>query len=282
MSAEITYVKDTFASYLGKKDHISSSDIKNFMKSPRYYYFKKYLEKKDETSRHLVIGSALHESILEPHKFLNTYIVAPNFNRRTNEGKKEYADFQNDNKDKVMLLEDEMDLVRNICESALLCEPLMELIKDSYKELSIYTTDEITGLKLKLRPDIYCKTRSTIVDLKSCQDSSPRGFKRDVFNFGYSISASYYSQFAKKENYLFCALEKNEPYQVAMYGLSDEMLEYGAKQVRIGLDLLKWCYANKYFPTHNEFSILLNCYELGSLDDFFEISRNSDKITILQ
>ena len=39
---ETAYVKDSFSEYLGKKDHISASDIKNFMKSPKYYFYKKY------------------------------------------------------------------------------------------------------------------------------------------------------------------------------------------------------------------------------------------------
>ena len=281
--AEIKYVKDSFAEYLGKKDYISSSDIKSFMKSPKYYYYNKYQKNKgDEAERFYQVGSALHEAILEPSKFKENYCISPNFDRRTKQGKQDYIDFLSANQGKVQMFENEMDIVKGMCESASKCEPLMELIQDSYRELSIYTTDDVTGLKIKLRPDIYCKSRPTIVDLKTCVDSSPKDFKRNVYSFGYSISASYYMKFSGKENYLFCALSKNEPHEVAMYGLSDDMLEFGTKQYRIALDLLKWSYDNDYWCSHNEFSILLNCRELGNLDEFFEIAKNSDKITILQ
>ena len=38
MTNQVEYVKDTFEEYLGKKDYISASDIKNFLKSPKYYF----------------------------------------------------------------------------------------------------------------------------------------------------------------------------------------------------------------------------------------------------
>ena len=279
---EITYVKDSFTEYLGKKDHISASDIKNFMKSPKYYFYKKYQEQKKENQRHYVIGSAIHEAILEPSKFKDNYCIAPKFDRRTKEGKAGAEAFEIENFGKVTVFEDEMVMIKDMCESALKCDSLTELIRDSYKELSVYTIDTETGLKIKLRPDIYCQKHPTIVDLKSCVDSSPKDFKKDVYNYGYSTSAAFYMHFSGKENYLFCALSKTAPFEVAMYALCDDMLDYGTKQYRVALDLIKWSYDNNYWCSHNEFSILLNCHELGNLDDFFQIAQNSDKITILQ
>ena len=39
---QIEYVKDTFAEYLGKTDFYSASDIKNFLKSPKLFFYDKY------------------------------------------------------------------------------------------------------------------------------------------------------------------------------------------------------------------------------------------------
>ena len=93
MVKEINYVKDTFSEYLGKKDHISSSDIKNFLKSPKYYYWNKYQKVEKDDGRHFAIGSALHEMIMEPHLFNKNYIVIPKTDRRTKEGKLAYEVF---------------------------------------------------------------------------------------------------------------------------------------------------------------------------------------------
>lgn len=279
--AEIQYVKDSFDSYLGNKKSISASDCKNFMKSPMYYYFNKYEEKKVIRGRHFAVGSALHESILEPHKFFDNYVIQPKFDLRTKAGKEGFELFDSENKGKVLLTQDEMEMITKICESALKNQTLMELISDSHKELSIYTTDDITGLNIKLRPDIYSINKSTITDLKSCMDSSPKAFKGNVYSFGYSLTNAFYCDFAKKENYVFAALEKESPYQVTLYQLSDEMIEYGRQQYRTALDLLKWSYDNNYWCDYSEFILLKECYELGNLSDFFEIKKDSTLIHIL-
>jgi hypothetical protein len=279
----IEFVKDTFEEYLGKSDHIAASDIKNFLSSPRKYYYEKFEKtNKDEKGRHFSIGSALHEIILEPHLFDSNYVIAPKFDLRTTKGKEAKAQFELESNGKTLLFEDEMDMVRQIAENALKSHTLVELMKDSYRELSVYTMDSVTGLKVRLRPDILSKTRSTIGDLKSCLNSSLKSFKSDVYKYGYSISAAYYCDFIGRENYVFIAAAKTEPYEVAMYALSDDMMQYGREQYRMGLDLIKFCQDNKYWPSHNEFEVLKDCYLLGSLDTFMDTVKTSELITIIQ
>lgn len=275
------FVKDTFEEYLGKKDHVSASDIKNFLKSPRYYYYERNEKVEKATGRHFNIGSGLHEIILEPHLFKTNYIVAPKFDLRTKIGKEAKEKFELTSGGKTILFEDEMEMIRMISENALKNNSLVELMKDSHREVSCYTTDETTGLKIRLRPDILSATKSTIVDIKSCLDSSARKFKSDVFTYSYSLSASYYCDFIGRENYIFAACSKTAPYEVALYGLNDEMYDYGREQYRMGLDLMKFCQDNNYWPSYNEFELLKECYALGSLDNYFDTLKDSQLITIL-
>lgn len=282
---EIEYIKDTFEEYLGKETHISASDIKNFLHSPRYYFYKAYQEdksKKPTNERHFQIGSAVHELVLEPDLFWTNYCVSPKFDMRTKVGKEGYAKFLEESNGKTILNEDEVQLALLIASEGMTNDTFMELIKDSHRELSCYTKDEKTGLLLRMRPDSFAKGKSTIVDIKTCQDSSPKAFKRDVYKFGYYVSASFYMDFLRREHYVFCAMEKNAPNQTALYELDDDMIELGRTQYRLALDLIKWCKDNDYYPDYNEFEILKECYELGNLDEFFEIKKASEKITILR
>ena len=282
MVNEIKYVKDSFPEYLGKKDHVSASDIKNFLKSPKYYYWNKYLKTEKEDGRHFAIGSAIHELILEPQLFLSNYIVMPKVDRRTKDGKLQYEQFMIEAEGKTMLDTEEMIMITEMVKNATDNKTFMALLENSHRELSAYLTDEKTGLKLKVRPDILPQTKSTIIDIKSCLDSSPKKFKGDVYSYGYSLSAAYYCDLLKRENYVFAAIEKSQPYQTSLYALSDEMMEYGRQQYRMGLDLLKWSYDNNFWCDHNEFEILKECRELENLEQFFEINESSTKITILQ
>ena len=280
--SKIEYVKDSFAEYLGNKKRISASDIKNFLVSPRYYFYKKYEEeKKESVERHFIIGSALHELILEPEFFKNNYLVTPKFDMRTNVGKTAHAEFLQQAEGKVLLNIEEYEMIVKMGQSASENETFLELIWDSYRELSCYTIDEKTGLDLKMRPDSFAKNKSTITDIKSCQKSSYKDFKGDVYKFGYSITSAFYKDFLNRENYVFCAIEKQAPYQTALYMLSDEMIEYGRTQYRMALDLLKWSYDNNYWCAYNEFDMLKECYDLGNLDKFLELKESSEKITII-
>jgi hypothetical protein len=279
---KINYVKDTFPEYLGKKDHISASDLKTFMLSPRKYYYEKFEKEYKEDERYFAVGSGLHEIILEPELFRTNYIIAPKFDRRTKDGKIQYEEFVQSSKGKTILFEDEMDMIVKMANNAVKNKTLMELLKDSHKELSCYTEDSKTGLKLKMRPDSISTTKSTITDIKSCLDASPKKFRNDVYSYGYSLSAAYYTDFLNRENYIFAAIEKQAPYQVSLFALQDEMIEYGRKQYRTGLDLLKWSMDNNYWCDYNEFQILLECYDLENLDTFFDTIERSEIISILK
>jgi exodeoxyribonuclease VIII len=275
------FVKDTFADYLGKKDHVAASDIKTFLHSPSKYYYQKFICTEKEEQRHFSIGSGLHELILEPEMFDLNYIVCPKVDGRTKEGKQQMIEFTEKSEGKTILFDNEMEMIRQMADNALKNHTLLEIMKESYREISCYTVDEVTGLKVRMRPDIMSSTKSTIVDLKSCVDSSPQKFKNDCYKYSYSLSGAYYSDFIGRENYIFAAAEKTAPYQVALYVLNDEMMEYGRNQYRMGLDLIKFCQDHNYFPSYNEFEILKDCYLLGSLDDYFTTLENSQLITIL-
>ena len=87
--------------------------------------------------------------------------------------------------------------------------------------------------------------------------------------------------FLGRENYIFAAVEKEAPFQISLYALNDEMIQYGREQYRMGLDLLKWSMDNNYWCNYNEFEVLKECYQLGNLDQFFDLKENSELITIL-
>jgi hypothetical protein len=281
---KIEYVKDTFEEYLSKSDYIAASDTKNFMHSPRLYYYERYEKVREAVTeeRHFPVGSAIHEAILEPHLFKSNYIVCPKYDRRTKQGKEDYAEFLLKTEGKTLLFEDEMEMVTKMAETAVKNKTLMELLQDSYREVSCYTTDPITGLKIRLRPDSLAKSKSTITDIKSCLDSSPRKFKHDVYSYDYSITNAYYCDFLGRENYVFAALEKTQPHQLTLMQLNDEMVDYGRKQYRTALDLLKWSIDNNYWCDYTEFEILKECYELGTLEEFFDTLERSERIILLK
>jgi hypothetical protein len=169
-------------------------------------------------------------------------------------------------------------MIKRIGDNALKNPTLVELIKDSIRELSIYTSDPVTGLKIRLRPDVFCENRPTIVDLKSCLNSSEKGFRKDVWNFSYLITAPFYMDFSGKKHYVFCALEKNEPYPVTLFDLSRSLLDLGRRQYRMGLDLIKFCQDRNEWPAYDGFKLMQDLYHSGSLGLWDEAKNDFDGI----
>ena len=116
----IEYVKDTFPEYLSKTGYIAASDIKNFLRSPKYYYYERF-EKIPTVGidRHFLIGSGLHEIILEPELFKTNYAVCPDVDRRTKQGKEDYAKFVETAVGKTVLFQNEMDMIVQMAETQL-------------------------------------------------------------------------------------------------------------------------------------------------------------------
>tara|TARA_R110002153_G_scaffold222612_5_gene375060 strand:+ start:1824 stop:2741 length:918 start_codon:yes stop_codon:yes gene_type:complete len=277
----VEYRKDTFAEYLGS-DAIAASDCKKFLESPRKFYYERNNPKEDDPDkRHFAIGSATHELTMEPEYFYENYAVSKKFDKRTKAGKEAYNEFAELNKNKVIINEVEMAMIKEMSVNAKLNKTFLEFLEDSICEVSCYTKDPETGLHIRMRPDMLPQSRNTIVDIKTCRSGSPKGFKKDCYSYGYSLSAAYYTHFLKRENYVFAALESQAPYQTSLYALDDEMMDFGRYQFRMALDLLKWSFDNNYWCDYVEFEILKECYLLDDLGDFFNTLEKSELIQIL-
>jgi hypothetical protein len=281
MNNKVEYVKDTFDEYLSKSDYVSESDLKTFLKSPRAYFYDKNRTEPKPDKKHFAVGSALYEYIMEKDQFDKNFIVSPKFDRRTKDGKQKYEDFQLKADGKTILDEQEMEMIKQISVSAKMNRTFMELLEGSYYEVSCYTVDEVTGLKVRLRPDILPMSKNTVVDIKSCLDSSPKGFKSDVYSYDYSLTSAYYLDFLGRENYVFAAMEKNAPYQTSLYVLSEKLLQIGRSEYRMGLDLLKWSIENNFWCDYIEFEILKEHYISGDLSNVIETIENEELIATL-
>jgi exodeoxyribonuclease VIII len=86
----------------------------------------------------------------------------------------------------------------------------------------------------KARPD-WLTPDNIIVDLKTTEDASPRGFAQSVRKYRYDVQAAFYSDGLEAatgkecEGFFFIAVEKSPPFLCAVYFLgADDLLE--AKQ----------------------------------------------------
>jgi hypothetical protein len=277
----IEYKQDSFDEYFSKQDHISSLDIKNFLRSPKYYYYEKYEKVQKESNLYFNLNEAFYKYLHERKSFDKIYAIMPKFDRRTRDGKAGFDLFELENEGKIIISENDMQIVKCLRESIIFNHTFLDLLTDSVCGVSYYLIDEITGLKLRLRPDIISLNNSSILDLKVSYNSSLNAVKNNLTENHYYISSAFYSDYLVKDNYIFCNIEQQQPYQLSLFVLNNEIIQQGRTEYRMALDLIKWSYDNNFWCDYNQFHALKECYKSNNMGSFFDINNSADMISII-
>ena len=103
--------------------------------------------------------------------------------------------------------------------------PLLEAAND--RELSLWWTDRITGIRLKARPDAI--SGRAVIDLKR-SDASPDGFRRAAATYRHDMRAAWYLDGATAcgldvDRYVYIVVEPEPPHAVALYEIAEEDLD---------------------------------------------------------
>ncbi|HET8667305.1 MAG TPA: PD-(D/E)XK nuclease-like domain-containing protein, partial [Terriglobales bacterium] len=163
---------------------VSSSQLKTILRSPAHYAYA-YLSgiPQKEPTPSMVLGTLTHSCYLEPQRYEQDYIVAPEVDRRTKEGKAAYAEFQAMANGRTIVTEEQAALAEAMAASLRKHDVEMLIRDGGHVESSIFYTDTETGHACRIRPDWHlppCADWPTgiIVDLKTTDDARPEAFAR--------------------------------------------------------------------------------------------------------
>ncbi len=239
------------AHYHADRSCVSVSGLKQLLRSPAH--FRAYLDGEKKETPAMFFGSAIHARLLEPQVFDKEYVVAPAADKRS----KEYKEFEIANADKKLLSVEQMATLLGMERSVQSHRTANSLLLAGLKEYTIVWQDEETGIWLKIRPDCLCPNVDTGVcfDLKSTDDASPQAFARSCVAFDYDLQAAFYlaglrTIFRRDMDFAFGAIEKSEPFGVAVYGADDDMLKRGTRRMRQALNTLKQCRETDTWPSY--------------------------------
>ena len=236
-----------------KIDAVNASFIKRFAKCPAAAGMK------IEPTRNMIIGSAVHAWALEGEEsFLSQFVVAPKVNKRTNDGKAEWAAFEQANEGKTLLSHEEFETVQG-CVNSLRNHPLASrMLKESegQPEVTLQWIDGATGLAMKSRLDRLPRPdKRTVIDIKTASDASLNGFTRQIVNLSYDLQAAVYTNGAKScgidvDSFVFIAVQNSAPFQVSVVAISDEWMSWAQSEVDRQMGLIKQCKARGVWPAH--------------------------------
>ncbi|WP_048764682.1 PD-(D/E)XK nuclease-like domain-containing protein [Acinetobacter sp. 243_ASPC] len=230
----------------------SSSQLKDILRSSAHFHSNNILKENErETKKHLDFGTLAHTLFLEPEQFENEFVIGPKFDRRTKAGKEEAAAWEAANQGKIIIDEDMLQGAKRIANN-LRGLSSYQLMHDHHgmAEASIFFTDPVYGLNLRVRPDYHivpCEAlpNGLLLDVKTSTDARPFKFMRSCADFGYDISAAMYREgfqqhygTAEKPEFIFLVAESSAPFNVKQYRASDMFLSIGERRYNKAKELL--------------------------------------------
>ena len=219
-------------------DALGSTDIKTLLENP--YLFKNGIKK--EPTDNLILGSVIHTLILEPQKLDDEYIIMPELNLRTNDGKAQKAEFEAEAKatNKTLVKSEIFNQAAAVAKS-FLQSTLSSFLRGEVKaETSFF--GEIDGVKVKARPDLILPQQQIIIDFKTTSQvggGSADGFAKMAANFSYYIQAALYLEITEYKQFYFIVLETAEPFMIGCYKLDSKALEFGKSEIRRAIEIYK-------------------------------------------
>lgn len=208
----------------------------------------------------LAFGTLFHTLILEPDKFNDRYAIAPNLDKRTVDGKLAWARFADDCLGKSSALARDVRVATEMRDGIFKCRDAASLINGARsKELSLVWRDQETNILCKGRIDLLSVlyNRTYIVDLKSTSDASKYAFRKQSESLGYYRSMAFYRWglnclFPSNRRCAIIAVEKDPPYAVAVYELTENALIHGMDDMRLMLNKYAEAMRTSNWPAYGD------------------------------
>lgn len=254
-----------FEDYRAHKDHISSTGLKTLLTESPEKFLYSWHEGKSDTDA-LRFGRIFHMAALEPDRFRSEYIVEPVFEGYTKQGKlstrstdalEKRDKWRAENKGKTFVTLDELDQITGMLNQLMKNELVKNIIGTGKPEASLFGNDPVTGLLVKIRPDILCTEELIIADVKTCVSSHPTEFSKAVAKYRYDIQLSLYKLMVQVvlgieiKSACWIAIEKTPPYACEVIEADLDDLALSDQWVRHGLNLLKDCVEKNQWPGYS-------------------------------
>jgi len=216
---------------------LGSTNLKEILKNPYKY---KMGVKKEQTPA-MVMGSAIHCMVLEPHLFDEDYAIAPIYDGRTKEGKAIKEQFEHLSGGKTVLKNDDYVIARS-CADAIISSDAKCFFQNGIAEKEFF--GEIDGIEVKCKPDYFIEELGIVVDIKKTVDASKDGFAKACANFGYHISAAHYIDTLRSigkrvDKFVLVCVEPEFPFMVAVYEFCEADLDLGREKVKQAIEIYK-------------------------------------------
>ena len=234
----------------------SSTQIKYMAdNSPLHFkakYIDKILEPREQTES-LALGSLIHCLTLDPDSFAREFLILPELNLRTKEGREIRDSILKENPGKTIIKQETLQVAHEMVASILRTSRAVDLLKGLKKELAYFWTCPYSGLPLRAKADAI---GASLVELKTVMSARKDDFEKQVDNLNYDLALWHYVTGAKIQpefgalegGVWFIAIEKEPPYVCEVYEAHESVLEVGQAKWLDAIDKISDGVFKNYWP----------------------------------
>ncbi|EHV27004.1 exodeoxyribonuclease VIII [Escherichia coli] len=243
---------------------VSKSQLDDIADTPALYLWRKNAPVDTTKTKTLDLGTAFHCRVLEPEEFSNRFIVAPEFNRRTNSGKEEEKAFLREcaSTGKTVITAEEGRKIELMYQSVMAL-PLGQWLVESagHAESSIYWEDPETAILCRCRPDKIIPEFHWIMGVKTTADI--QRFKTAYYDYRYHVQDAFYSdgyeaQFGVQPTFVFLVASTTIEcgrYPVEIFMMGEEAKLAGQLEYHRNLRTLADCLNTDEWPAIKTLSL---------------------------
>ena len=239
----------TDENYYKDREYITASMAKQALRGSKLQF--DYAMEQSFESEAMLVGSAFHALILEPHIFKSTYAFEPNMDRRTKAAKEYIAEWKELNKNIPNHIPGKYEDRLYYMQESLIKHPMYSEMFLSNSETESIKLFELNGSKCKSKIDFYNPTKNYIIDIKTCNSVLEEDVLESIEKYNYDLQASFYKDGLKADKFYFVFVEKKKPYDVLFVDYTRGLKNGREKYTKAISYIEKWRQTTDRFYSNN-------------------------------
>lgn len=232
-----------------KLNALNQSAAKHLLVSPAHY--QAYINTPHEETKALRFGTFVHAAVLEPHTLNDLYATAPDVDKRTKQGKEDWAAFATANVGKTILDAEESAIGHLV---AAFARQALKRHGVQFDQTEVMFHVDYNGVPLKAAIDGVAG--DYLWDIKTTDDASAAGMLKAIRNYRYNLQAYWYrlvyelATGRRPLGFRFLFVEKEPPFATAVCEIGPDLMSYAVADFERAVALYKACTESGVWPAY--------------------------------